>query len=72
MRAVKTVKVIAAVLIGSFLSVAHLALAQGPDEATALNQQVIKSVEERAPLSRCPSSEQPRDDGYHRSHDCST
>jgi tetratricopeptide (TPR) repeat protein len=40
--AVKTIGNIAALLICFFLSVPHVALAQGPDEASALNQQVIQ------------------------------
>jgi CHAT domain-containing protein/Flp pilus assembly protein TadD len=42
MRAVRTVKIIAVFLVGFFLSVPRAALAQGLDEATALNQQVIQ------------------------------
>jgi tetratricopeptide (TPR) repeat protein len=40
--AVRTVAIIAALLICFFLSVPHAALAQGLDEATALNQQVTQ------------------------------
>ena len=40
MPAVKTVKIIAALLVGFFLSVPHAALAQGLFEANDLNQQV--------------------------------
>jgi tetratricopeptide (TPR) repeat protein len=42
MPAVITVKIIAMVLVGFFLSVPHAALAQGLDEAAALNQQVTQ------------------------------
>ena len=42
MRAVRAVKIIAALLIGLFLSVPHAALAQEPDEAATLKQQVIQ------------------------------
>ena len=38
----RATKIIAALLIGLFLSVPHAALAQEPDEATTLNQQVIQ------------------------------
>jgi hypothetical protein len=41
MPAMKTVKIIATLLIGFFLSVPHAALAQ-VDEAAALNQQVLQ------------------------------
>ena len=42
MPAVKTVKIIAALLIGFFLSVPHAALAQGLFEASDLNERAIK------------------------------
>jgi hypothetical protein len=40
--AMKTVKMIAALLIGLFLSVPHATLAQEPNEAATLTQQVIQ------------------------------
>jgi hypothetical protein len=40
--AVKSVKVIAAVLVGFFLLMPHGALAQEPDEAASLNNQVVQ------------------------------
>ena len=42
MPAVKTVAIIAALLIGLLLSVPHAALAQEPDEAATLTQQIIQ------------------------------
>jgi hypothetical protein len=44
---VKTLAIIAASLIYFVLSVPHAALAQGPDEASALNQQVIQLYNQR-------------------------
>jgi tetratricopeptide (TPR) repeat protein len=38
----RATKIIAALLIGLFLSVPHAALAQGPDEAATLTQQIIQ------------------------------
>ena len=48
MPAVKTVKIIAALLIGFFLSVPHAALAQGLFEASDLNERAIKLWQRRS------------------------
>ena len=44
----RATKIIAALLIGLFLSVSHAALAQEPDEARKLNEQFDSTLQSRA------------------------
>ena len=74
MPAVKTVKIIAALLIGLFLSVPHAALAQEPFEANDLNQQVVQLYNQGAKFgsnSACSAlADNPRKSARSRSSGC--